>query len=174
MNNRILFGLAAIVLGSVAWAADMTPLDVKPGQWENTVTSQTNGQLPIPQEMLDRLSPEQRARMEQAMKARGAKGPTSHTTKSCVTKEQLDKAFAPAEQKACKMTMLTSSRTKQEIQMDCEIGGGKQTGKLQIEASDSENVKGTMQMTASNGGRTMNINSSFSAKWLGPVCTESK
>jgi hypothetical protein len=31
-----------------------------------------------------------------------------------------------------------------------------------------------MEMVASSGGRSMNVNSTFSAKWLGPVCTESK
>ena len=30
-----------------------------------------------------------------------------------------------------------------------------------------------MQMTATNGGRTMNINSTISSKWVGPACTES-
>ena len=122
---------------------------------------------------LDKMTPEQRARMEQAMKARVGKGATARTNKSCVTKEQLDKPFNPAgDRQSCKMTVLTSSRAKQEIQMDCEAAGGKQTGVFRIEAADSENVKGAVQMTASNGGRTMNINSNFSAKWLGPVCAE--
>jgi hypothetical protein len=57
--------------------------------------------------------------------------------------------------------------------MECEIGGGKQLGTLKLETIDSSNVKGSMQMTASNGARTMNVNSTFVAKWLGPACTES-
>jgi hypothetical protein len=57
--------------------------------------------------------------------------------------------------------------------MECEVGGGKQVGTLKLEAPDSSTVKGSMQMAASNGGRTMNVNSIFSAKWLGPACTES-
>jgi hypothetical protein len=42
---------------------------------------------------------------------------------------------------------------------------------LKFEAVDSSTVKGSMQMTASNGART-DVNSVF-AKWLGPACTES-
>jgi len=173
VTNTIRFGFAAMLFCSTAWAADTTPLDVKPGQWETTLTTETAGQLPIPQELLDKMSPEQRARMEQAMKARAGKGPTTHTSKSCVRKDQLDKPFNPGEdRKSCKMTVVTSSRTKQDIRMECENESGKQTGVFRIEAADPENVKGAVQMTMSNGGRTMNVNSNFSAKWLGAACTE--
>ena len=118
------------------------------------------------------MTPEQRAKMEAMMKARGMQGPQTTVSKHCVKKEDLDKPFAK-ENKSCKQTIVTSSSTKQEIHMECEMGGGKQGGTLKLEAVDSSTVKGSMQMTASNGGRTMNVNSTFSAKWLGPACTES-
>ena len=41
--------------------------------------------------------------------------------------------------------------------MECELGGGKQTGTLKLEAVDSSTVKGSMQMVASNGGRSMTV-----------------
>lgn len=172
MTKAILLSFAALSLCAPIWAVDTTPLDVKPGEWESTVTTETAGQLPIPQEMLDKLSPEQRARMEQALKARAAKGGIAHTNKSCMKKDDLNKPFNPEERRSCKMTVIASSRTKQEIQMACEEGGGKQSGVLRLEATDSEHVKGTMQMTVSAGARTMTANSSFSAKWLGAACTE--
>jgi len=175
MTARISFSFAAALFCATAWAADPTPLNVKTGEWETTLTTETAGQLPIPQEMLDKLTPEQRAKMEAAMKARNAQGAHTNAHKSCVKKEDLDKPFGNDEtRKSCKQTIVTSSATRQEIHMDCEIGGGKQSGTLKVEALDSGNVKGSMQMVASNGGRSMNVNSSFSAKWLGPVCTESK
>ena len=175
MTVRLSFSLAAALFCATAWAADPTPLNVKTGQWEATITSETAGQLPIPQEMLDKMSPEQRAKMEAMMKARGAQGARTNTYKNCLKKEDLDKPFGNDEQrKSCKQTFVTSSASRQEIHMECEMGGGKQTGTLKLEALDSGNVKGSMQMVASNGGRSMTINSSFSSKWLGPVCTESK
>ncbi len=106
------------------------------------------------------------------MKARGMQGPRTTVTKHCVKKEDLDKPFGN-DNKACKQTIVTSSATKQEIHMECEIGGGKQAGTLKFEAVDSSTVKGSMQMSASNGGRSMNVNSTFSAKWLGSACTDS-
>ena len=170
MILRISFPLASALL-CVAVCAAQTPLNVRPGEWESTITNETSGQLPIPQEMLDKMSPEQRAKMEAAMKARGMQGPRTMVNKHCIKKEDLDKPFAN-QNKSCKQTIVTSSATKQEIHMDCEIGGGKQVGTLKFEAVDSSTVKGSMQMAASNGGRTMNVNSTFSSKWLGPACTE--
>jgi hypothetical protein len=172
MITRIAFPLAATLFCAAACVAQNTPLSVKTGEWESTMTSETSGQLPIPQEMIDKMTPEQRAKMEAMMKARGMQGPRTTVTKSCVKQEDLDKPFG-RENKSCKQSIVTSSATQQEIHMECDMGGGKQVGTLKFEAVDSSTVKGSMQMTASNAGRTMNINSTFSAKWLGPACTES-
>jgi len=167
------FALALVLFsGSALWAADtITPLDVKLGQWESTMTMEMGGQLPIPQEMLDRLTPEQRAKMEERLKASGAKGPRTTTHKSCMKKEDLDKAMSfGADQKSCTRTIISSSRSKEEIHLECAIGGGKQSGTIRVEAVNSENVKGTTEMTVSAGSRTMTSNSTFTAKWLGPTC----
>ena len=175
MTARTSFSLAATLFCATAWAADPTPLNDKTGQWEATITTESAGQLPIPQEMLDKMTREQRAKMEAVMKARSAQGARTNTHKSCLKKEDLDKPFgSDPQRKSCKQIFVTSSGTRQEIHMECEMGGGKQTGTLKLEALDSGNVKGSMQMVASNGGRSMTVNSSFSSKWLGPVCTESK
>jgi hypothetical protein len=169
MTARTSFSLAAALFCATAWAAGTTPLNVKTGEWETTMSGGSSGQLPIPQEMLDKMTPEQRARMEAAMKARGGQGPRTTVRKSCVRKETLDKPFGnDEERKSCKQTIVTSSATRQEIHMQCENGGGTQTGTFKLEAVDSGNVKGSMQMTASSGARAMNINYTFSAKWLGP------
>ncbi|HTE88846.1 MAG TPA: hypothetical protein VK639_07845 [Terriglobales bacterium] len=67
--RTILAGL--VMLSSVTvWAADkLQPLNVKTGLWETTTTRITSGEIPIPAEMLARLTPEQRAKMEARMKA---------------------------------------------------------------------------------------------------------
>jgi hypothetical protein len=58
--------------------------------------------------------------------------------------------------------------------MECDRGDGKQVGTLKLEALDSATMKGSMQLVASSGSRSMTTTTSFSSKWLGPVCTESK
>ena len=167
--------LGTALFSATVWAADLTPLNVKTGEWEVTMSGESTGQLPIPQAMLDKLTPEQRAKMEAVMKARGGQGPRTTVRKSCVRKEDLDKPFGKDdERKSCKQTIVNSSATKQEIHMECEMGGGQQSGSLKLETVDSSTVKGVMQMTASNEGRSMNMNYDFSAKWLGPVCSETK
>jgi len=167
------FLLCSVLLaGATLWAADsITPLDVKLGQWETTMTMQTSGLPPIPDEVLQRLTPDQRAKMEERLKAMGSGSPKTTVSKSCLKKEDLDKALSfGADQKSCTRTIVTSSRSKQEIRLECAQGGGKQSGTIRVEALSSENVKGSTQMTMSSGDRTMNMNSTFSAKWIGPAC----
>lgn len=48
------------------------PLNVKTGLWESTTTSTTSGQMPLPSDMLAKLSPDQRARIEARMNANSA------------------------------------------------------------------------------------------------------
>ncbi len=159
--------------GCVAVAQTPTRFDVKPGQWETTISGQTTGAPPIPQEMLDKMSPDQRAKMEAMMKARGIGAPSTTVTKNCVHPEDLEKPFASdAQRKSCKQTLIASTTSKQEVRMECEEAGGKQTGTIKFEAVDSGTVKGTLQMTMTNGARTMNMNYTYASKWLGPVCTE--
>lgn len=168
MQARTSFSLAAALFCATAWSAQaQSPFAVKPGQWETTIIGQTTGQLPVPQEILDKMTPEQRAKIEAALQARNGQ---PNVYKTCAKKEDLDKPFGKdIRRESCKQTFLTSTSTKQEVHMECEESGGKQVGTLKLEAVDSGTVKGTMQMTVSNGARSMNLNYTYSAKWLGPV-----
>src|ERR1051326_794273 len=42
----------------------LQPMDVKPGLWETNTTMTVAGEMPVPAEMLNRLTPEQRARID--------------------------------------------------------------------------------------------------------------
>jgi hypothetical protein len=177
MHKTISLALAALVCSIACQAvsgADFRSLDVKTGQWETTVTGQTTGMPPIPDDVLSRLTPEQRAQMQAALQARGAGGSKAIISKNCLTKDKLDKPFDVGNEntKSCSRTLVTSSGSKQEIHIDCTRDGGKATGTIKLEAVDSENLKGSMQMTMANGEHTMNMNYSFAAKWIGPACAE--
>ena len=175
MNKRFSLALTFLfcsAVGSAALsAANFRPLDVKTGQWESTISGQTTGQPPIPDELRKRLTPEQLAQVEAAMQSRGSKPAVG---KSCLTKDQLDKPFNLGDEKtkACSRTLVTSSGGKQEIRIDCDRAGMKSAGTVKVEAVDSENIKGSMQMAVTNGEHTMNMNYTFAAKWIGPACTE--
>ncbi len=173
MKKSLGLGIGLLLCSAAGrlWAADYRPLDVKPGQWETTVNGMTSGMPPIPEEVLQRMTPEQRAQMEAAFKARSGASKTT-TSKSCLKKEDLDKPFGPDSAKTCKLTFVTSTSTKQEVRMICNQESMTGTGTIKVEALDSEHIKGEMQMTANAGQHTMNMNTSFSSKWVGPACTE--
>jgi len=169
--------VALLFLGcSWLWAADgFKPLDVKLGLWETTNTFQTSGmpQVNIPPDALARMTPEQRARVEAMTKGSGSARTT--TQKSCMTREKMNKQEMFTDNKMdCTKTVVSSSSSKLEMRMQCTTDGAKTNGTFRIEAVNSENVKGSMQMATTSGDRTMNMNSNFTAKWLGPDCGDIK
>jgi len=177
MENVSFFALAVFLYPLASRAADeFKPMDVKPGLWETTVSTQMAGMPPIPPEALARLTPEQRAQMEAVLKQRAGQGPRTTTSKSCVTKDELNKplTFNDTMEKSCKSTIVRSSSSEQEIRLDCNQSGMQGTITMHIQAADSENVKGTMQMNASGGNNKMTTQSSFRSKWVGSDCGDLK
>jgi uncharacterized protein DUF3617 len=172
MKVGSLLGVGVLWWGVAAWAADtIQPLDVKVGLWDVTHTTAVAGQPPIPAEALDKLTPDKRAKLEQLMKDRAAQGPKTATLKHCVTKEELNKSnMLGDDSKSCNRTVITSTRRKLDARVACTEQGTKRTGTVHIEAIDPENVKGSMQMAMTGGDHTMTMSSTFTGKWIGPVC----
>jgi hypothetical protein len=169
--------VAVIILWSFAiWAADkVQPLDIKTGLWEVTTTNLMSGMPPIPPEALARMTPEQRARMEESMKTTMSGKPKTTTRKDCVTKEKLNKDYLFGEErKDCTRTVITASSSKTEMKMQCQEENMKMEGTVRMEALSSEHVKGTMKMVTTGSGRTMNVDVDFNARYLGPVCGDTK
>ena len=144
------------------------PLNVKPGLWEKTLTITRTGALPIPPEMLNRLTPEQRARMEERMKANSAGHTTTNTETSCITREDLEKPMKFDNQ--CTWTILESTSTKAKGNVSCEGSGMKMNGNGEFGAPDPEHMKGSVHTTSSGGGNTMTIDATFTSKWLSASC----
>jgi len=164
-----LMAVAFILMSSCMWAEDKFVVpDVKVGLWESTITHQMSGMPPMSPEAMAHMTPEQRARIEAAMKARNGQ---SITSKSCLTKEKLEKgATFGEERKNCTHSVLNSSRSKADIKFECTEEQMKVNGTLHYEVLDSEHVKGTTEMTMSGNGRTMNANSTFTSKWVSSSC----
>jgi hypothetical protein len=173
----------AFLAGALARAADPVPMDIKSGEWEYTVTTQMAGmQMPQTAKQMPQLTPEQlaqipaaqRAQVEAMMKQGANPGaPRTTTNKNCVKKEDLAK-LNPRDDKTCKMTLVSSSRSKQEIKMDCDSNGGKQTGTMVIEALNSESMKFDIQVAANQNGQPMNMAINGTGKFLSATCTDSK
>ena len=102
---------------------------------------------------------------------KGNQTPRTITTKSCITKEQVEKGFEIGEDdKSCTRTVVSSTSSKQEIKIECNRDNNKATGTIRLETSSPESVKGSMQMTMNSAGRSLNMNSTFTSKYLGPAC----
>ena len=121
MESKIAFALVLFVALTARGADTITPLNVKPGLWEMSVTHSMSGKLPISEDKLAKMTPEQRAQLEAAMGQGGLGAPATDVHKECVTKEKLekDRAFG-TDRKGCTRTIVNSSRTKLEAKLHCE------------------------------------------------------
>ena len=171
MRNLPLWALMCLSASMLLPAEKYQPLNVKTGTWETAFTNTVSAAPPIPQEMLDKMTPERRAQFEAAMGKMASGIPGTRTYKTCATKEGLEKDPLN-NRKSCKETVLTSTGSKMEVKEICTEEGSTINAHVRIEASDSENVKGWVQSTDSGGGRTMNVNGTFTSKWVGAACKE--
>src|SRR4030095_12433973 len=114
-----------LLLAILGWTADkIQPLNLKVGLWEVTHTTSMSGSPPIPAELLAKMTPEQRAKLDERMKARAADPPKTSVEKSCVTAEDLkkDTLFAD-DDKTCARTVTSSTANKLEMRVVCEEEG---------------------------------------------------
>jgi hypothetical protein len=160
--------IALVLASTVAYAE---PLDVKLGLWENTITTEMSGTPPVD---TSKMSPEQKARFEAAMKAREAKGPRTRVHKSCLTKEKLEREPFDTEGKkeSCTHTMISSTRTLWRGKLQCTKP--KRVGESRMEALSRERIKGTMQMNAGDANHAMAVHVSITGRWLGSNCGSTK
>jgi hypothetical protein len=146
------------------------PLNVKPGLWERTLTSKSAGQIPIPSGMLDRLTPEQRARVEERMKSSASARTRTHTEKECVTRQDLQKAPDFGQGKKCTYRLDTSTSTEAKGSYSCVDQDMNANGTVEIQAPDPEHTRGSAHGNLTGAGREMSFDTTFTSKWLGPNC----
>ena len=143
MRKSLFF--AAIVLSPAVllMAADLQPLNVKPGLWQVTMTSTIQG-LPAP---------------------------STTTYKSCVKKEDLTKyPFTDPDDK-CTWTVGNSTSDKMNAKGTCmPPGAGKVDFNIQLNALNTESVNGTGQLSMNGPSGAMNGTYAATAKWIGAAC----
>jgi len=163
--------LAALAQQTTSSGGKFQPLAIKPGLWESTITVKTVGELPIPAGTLERLTPEQRARFEERMRANSAAHTNTTTDRHCVTREELEeRKLGISAGKECTPTVITSTSTIAKGKLVCEVEGMRGNATFEAEALDSEHVKGSAHGAMTGNGHTLNVEDSFNAKWLGSSC----
>ncbi|MFY9646341.1 MAG: DUF3617 domain-containing protein [Terriglobales bacterium] len=157
-------------------AQDAAQLNVKEGLWEQTVTHSMSG-MPsgaanISPDMLAKLPPDQRAKVEAMMSGR----PTTDVHKQCVTKEKLQKNAAFGDNRGdCTRTVISSNGRHLEAKFHCQEKDAKSDGNIVIDALGSDNVKGSVHIvTTSEQAHNMTMDFTFTSKYLGPSCGDVK
>lgn len=146
------------------------PLNIKTGLWQVTWNYTVSGHRSWPPDVLAGMSPEQRARVEEAMKTMASGVAKPRILRQCVTKEQLSKDPFSENPKSCSETVISSTGREMLIRGVCLENGVKGDMTARVEALDSENIKGSVQLIAAEGKNSMNTNASFTGKWMAPVC----
>jgi hypothetical protein len=148
-------------------------LDVKPGAWDMSITTLTSGSL-IPPDLLAKMPQEQRAKFEQSMQARSGK-PMNHTSKECVTQEDLDQDRMLKEQHEdgelqCTTRVVSRSSRKLVIERTCPAPRAS-TSQMTMEAKTPETIVGSIDMTRAGSGK---VHVDIKGRWLGASCAEIK
>jgi hypothetical protein len=130
---------------------------------------------PIPRDVLDKMPPEQRARVEAMMKNRVGGGTSPMTNKVCITRESLadGRAFS-RRQENCTSKVVLSTPARQQVHIECNQQEMKMAGDLTVERIDSEHIKGSMVMKGGQPGRPIDTTMSFENTWLSADCANVK
>jgi hypothetical protein len=169
MLSRILLG--AVVLGLAAAASAAERLNMKTGLWEITAVTTMSGLPPLPKDVLDQMSPEQRAEMLAAMKAAEKEGPETDTSRECITEKDLEHPFESANTKECTETIVSSTRTSQEVRLVCS-GEHKGTGLLRVSTPTPSTMTAMLDLRSGDGKDAFTIKSQMKGRWLGADCGE--
>jgi len=155
-------------------------LNLKPGEWEYSVTVQMSGmkqmtrQMPqIPAEQLAKLPPEQRAKIEAAMKNAGnfaAGKPT--ISQNCVKKEDLVNFNPSGMRKSCKTTVTSTSASRFEAKVECNDADNKSSGTIVAEALSSESLKFSVVSSGTTNGQATDMTIHGTGKWLSATCND--
>jgi hypothetical protein len=172
MRNHLFVGLFVFCSLALFAGDNITPLNLREGLWEVTTTHSMSGvpAMPnIPPDALAKMPPEQRAKIEAMMSGR------PDVRKECVTKEKLAKNLMFSKDRGdCSRTVVNSTGSKLEVKIHCEEKQATSDGTLVLEALTTDGVKGTMHMVTNSDGHNMNMDLTFSSKYLGPACGDVK
>jgi hypothetical protein len=160
------------LLSLILWAADTAQrLNIKSGLWEVTTTDAKNSDEPIPDTILGKLTPEQRARIEERMKARKADLQKAAVSTQCITEDQLERGvpFRPVHD-GCNWISVSSTSDKVTMRAECVAHGTTTIGTLSMEALGPQEAKGSIQYLTTRGDAASSLTSTFVAKWLGQRC----
>jgi hypothetical protein len=163
---------------SLAAQNPLSPPPVKPGLWETRMSQlDANGQeVPSPEfAALAKMPPEMRAKMAEAMRARGVQLPDENgTMKACLSRETLDSGTWQqlASESGCTTTFSTRSSSTWKWHSSCASLNTESDGETVFSGSESYRTK--LTTTATVRGKTNTSTRIVQSKWLGAACGDIK
>ena len=165
-RSRSVVGVILIAMLS-APPVHSASLDLKTGLWEHSVTTMTE-LAPSGKRDLSKLSPDARAKIEQAMSGSVPTGRRTRISEECVTPTMLEKwrAFAHSDETNanCKRTIVNESSKHLKTTLSCD--GGKTTGKIDLTVN-GEQLKGSVVMVFHEQGFDRIVKQEVAGKWIG-------
>jgi Protein of unknown function (DUF3617) len=143
MHKKVLLAAICFAATAVMAANGVQPLNVKTGLWQVTMT----------------------------MTIQGMGAPRTHTYNTCVTKEKLGQYPFSDPDNHCQTKVQSSTGSHMDVSGTClPSEGGKADFKMQLDALDSENVKGTGQLSLGGPQGAMHGDYSGKGKWISASC----
>ena len=168
---RLAYACAAVTL--VAQAAELVKPDIKLGLWEVVNNPQVSGQMPIPEEELAKLPPERRAQIEAGFRASMARAVRPHTYHECMTPEKLSHGFdldKKGDEASCKRRVISSTSSELTLHDECDRSGEKTVSDIHFQVAGGTQMTGRINVVVTRAGKTMNLNSSLTGKWISSSC----
>lgn len=167
-NQLVLLTFSAV---STLVMAQYQPLSVKTGQWQTTVLVDRSGSMAMPSDYMAKLTPEQRARVEAAMKRASKPKTTARVNQDCLTQDELTRGtpFKP-DNNRCTQTVLSSSSSRLNLEQDCAEDSMTMKTTMALVAVSPELVKGTGVVTVNSEGHTLTSNITFTSEWKSASC----
>ena len=150
MRSIITIGVSLLTMAMTTGVVRAEPLDVKPGLWETTTTiEKKRAQQPT---NLDRLTPEQRAKVEAKL---------AH---------QVKRETGNAHRGACDHTFETQTSQDLIAAVECR-GANKMVGTVKMHADDPEHMSGIVEMTYGPADRMQLYSRSvIESRWIRSDC----
>lgn len=162
MLRQILLTVAAVALSPLAHAGGF---DIKTGAWEVTSVTAMSG-IAVPKDALDKMPPAQRAKMEAAMAARAGKT-NSHTSTTCVTKQDLDRGqLLKSEDAKCTRRVLAQTASHYDMEESC-TGPSPSKTHAKFDAKSTESYMAVLDRQQGDGGK---VHVEMTGRWLGAAC----
>ena len=171
MRIATMLGVVILASGHVGAAFAASP-NAKPGLWESTVTRQMQGAPVAPVADSAKLTPEQRARLEQMMSLRGTTAPTTSIVRYCITAEAAQRweSFAQESGADPKCERTVQDESAASLRMSIVCAGGQQQGTVAFTATDANRIRGTISWVRRETGGDRKTTVEIDSHWVSADC----